>query len=118
MSCGDHECPGPGKDGEALISGAGDTTRIRFPSRWGSRYHIPDVLDDDSRILGEVKNVRYQHYSTQLRNYVDWAKAQVPPYKVYVFVRGTGKGGTTVAKTLLNAEREGKLTIVRALPTK
>ncbi|WP_082859752.1 putative toxin [Alloactinosynnema sp. L-07] len=39
-------------------------------------YRVPDVLNDDA--IGEVRNVAYQSYSSQLRSGVIYAKNRRP----------------------------------------
>ena len=43
-----------GREGEDLIEGAGNTTRIPLAN---GGYRIPDILDEAGGVMGEVKNV-------------------------------------------------------------
>src|SRR5258708_25966223 len=66
--------------GESLIAGTGNTERI-----WqGSKYFIPDILDPNSWLIGEVKNVGYQAYTSQLRAFVSYAQSRGYAFNLYV----------------------------------
>lgn len=52
----------------------------------GVAMRFPDALDRVSQVLTEVKNVSYQSYTTQLRDYVTWAQQNA--YSVELWVRG------------------------------
>ncbi|MGW6130131.1 putative toxin [Cellulomonas sp. NPDC055163] len=53
------------------------------------RSRTPDELDLGRGIIGEVKNVKYQHLSTQIKDYLDYAKKHRLQMHLYVR-RGTG----------------------------
>lgn len=64
-----------GNAGEAAAKIAKNTERI--PSASGkASYRVPDILDHAAKKIGDVKNVVYQHFSTQLRDYVNWAQSK------------------------------------------
>ena len=58
-----------GKIGEELAGIAKPKTRIYFDG--GSRYRVPDEISDT--FLREVKNVKYQSFTRQLKDYMNYA---------------------------------------------
>ena len=58
---------------------------------------IPDELDIEERIIGEVKNVKYQGYTSQLRDYIQYAKEKGYKFKFYI------RDGGVMSKPLQNA---------------
>jgi RHS repeat-associated protein len=69
-----------GHTGELAAGIEKNTERIRV----NGRYRIPDGLDRDNKIISEVKNVSYQHYSRQLRDYASWARKNGYSFELYV----------------------------------
>ncbi|MFZ2522371.1 MAG: putative toxin [Minisyncoccia bacterium] len=50
-----------------------NTQKIDSVTKAGSS-RIPDVLDHNTKIIGEVKNVNYQSFTSQLRDFVSYAQ--------------------------------------------
>lgn len=76
----------------------------------GMRERIADGISAAYRTLIEVKNVKYQHYSTQLKDAL--AEAKRRGYRLLLIVRKD----TKLAKPLEKAERDGEIDIIRLLP--
>jgi hypothetical protein len=64
-----------GQAGEAAAGITKNTRRIPSALDPG-RSRVPDVFDPGTGILGEVKNVGYQSYSRQLRDYAAIAQRE------------------------------------------
>lgn len=80
-----------GEAGEAAAGIVKNTTRI--PSASGkAAYRIPDELS--STVLGEVKNVSHLNYTSQLRDFAEYAKQAGLTFKLYT------RGSTTFSGTL------------------
>ena len=58
-----------------------NTSRIYIP---GGGFRVPDLLDDASGVLGEVKNVQRLSYTAQLRDYVAWAEARGYTFRLWI----------------------------------
>jgi RHS repeat-associated protein len=74
-----------GRLGEAGELAAGiikNTERIE--SFTGKAYRIPDELNAAERVIGEVKNVSYQAYTKQLRDYVQYAQKYGYEFRLYI----------------------------------
>jgi Restriction endonuclease fold toxin 7/Pretoxin HINT domain len=102
-------CVAVGKAGEALAGVTAAKTGIKSvlnPGRW----RFPDDLSIPG-ILKEVKNVKYQGLTSQIRDYIEIAKTTGRTMELWV---RTGTG-TTLSKNLLDAEASGKLIINRVL---
>ena len=69
------------------------------------RYRIPDLLDKSQKLLIEVKNVAYQSFTRQLRDYV--AYCQQNQYTMILRVRD----GCKLSQPLIQAWQQGLLTI-------
>jgi RHS repeat-associated protein len=102
-----------GRSGESTFTRAtGIVKNTRRISVQG-RVRIPDAWDEAAKVLYEVKNVRTQSYTQQLRDVVAWAKAN--DYTVELWTRNT----TILSGPLEDAIRAGdiKLTRLRLRPT-
>ena len=94
-----------GREGElaAGISGAKVGVRI------GGRMRFPDEINKVSGVITEIKNVKYQGWTRQLKDYSAYAKSQG-----YDFVLKVRPGQETQnSRHLLQAERDGLVTIKR-----
>jgi hypothetical protein len=100
-------CVGIGKAGELAAGVTAAKTGIRSvlnPGRW----RFPDDLSIPG-ILKEVKNVKSQGLTSQIRDYIEIAKTTGRTMELWV------RTGTTLSKNLLAAEASGKLIINRVL---
>lgn len=98
--------PGPcslGRVGEASAGISKNTQRININGRW----RIPDQFDPEDRIIGEVKNVKYQYLSTQLRDDLDYARQH--DYTLILYVNSN----TRLSSTLEKLWADGEITVVR-----
>lgn len=91
-----------GKIGEALSGLSKNFTRI--PSATGTaNYRIPDGLT--GTVLSEVKNVAYQSYTNQLKDFTTYAQANGLSFEL--FVRST----TRLSGSLQQAVSAGQITL-------
>src|SRR5262249_35574569 len=79
--------PGPGAEGRALeetvkLGRAGEkaagivkNTEQIISATGRARFRVPDLLDHEAKIIGEVKNVGYQHLSSQIKDDIAYARA-------------------------------------------
>jgi RHS repeat-associated protein len=96
-----------GKAGEAGI--VKNTTHI--PSLSGTaKYRIPDTLNKEARVLGEVKNVKYLPYTRQLRDFAAYAEQQGFRFQLTV------RQGTQLSGPLQREVDAGKIILERTLP--
>ncbi len=86
-----------GAVGEKTAKIVKNTKRIPSATAKGG-YRIPDELDDVARVLGEVKNVKSISLTKQLKEFIDYARSQNPPYAFVLYVRKNG--GTHVTGPL------------------
>lgn len=70
-----------GRQGEIRVRG---TQNVSTKITIRGRNRVPDRYNKRSRSIGEVKNVRYQHYSSQLRDMTDWASSKGWTFTLYV----------------------------------
>lgn len=98
-----------GAQGERDAQIVKNTTRIPAPSGKAA-YRIPDELT--STQLGEVKNVAKQGWSSQMRDFYDYASGQVPPLNMVIYVRQN----TQIVGKLAQLVADGDITIIRKLP--
>lgn len=75
-----------------------------------ARYRIPDELNDTT--LGEVKNVKKQGMTSQLQDFLSYAKTRNPPLEFKLYVRP----GTEIVGRLASLVQDGQVTLVRSLP--
>ena len=97
-----------GMAGEAAAGIAKKTAHIASMTRPGSD-RIPDYLNQLTRTMAEVKNVRYQAYTSQLRDYVAIAKDK--GFRFVLMVRPE----TTLSGPLKEAVRGGDIVLGRTL---
>ncbi|RYZ75724.1 MAG: hypothetical protein EOP06_32045 [Proteobacteria bacterium] len=95
-----------GTEGERAVGLLGPKVGIRIPGANNLRF--PDNLT--ATTLTEVKNVRKQGFTGQLRDYVNYSKAN--NLDLDLFVRGSlhSQGPTTFTKPLADAIRRGDIT--------
>lgn len=74
------------------------------------RARIPDELDPASRTIGEVKNVKYQYLSTQLKDDLSYAQANGYQFNLYV------NSGTRLSGPLQNLVNSGEINLIRNIP--
>ncbi|MGP0059300.1 MAG: putative toxin, partial [Beijerinckiaceae bacterium] len=99
-----------GQAGEEAAGIIANTQRI--PSLTGTAaYRIPDVLNESSQIIGEVKNVGYLSYTSQLRDFILFA--QQNGFQFQLTVRPSPS--TTLSGPLQNEIASGNITL-RNLP--
>jgi hypothetical protein len=98
-----------GTDGEAAANIIKNTERIESASGTAN-YRIPDVLDHDLNIIGEVKNVGSLSYTNQLRDFSSYAQAN--GYTFQLMVRST----TQLSGPLQQAVNAGDIMLLRTLP--
>jgi hypothetical protein len=96
-----------GGEGDSLIEGAGNTTRIQLPD---GGYRIPDILDEAGGVIGEVKNLQSLSYTSQLRDYVTYAQRNGFQFDLYV------RRGTQLSGPLEQAIDDGSINLFRVLP--
>ncbi|WP_415830236.1 polymorphic toxin-type HINT domain-containing protein [Kibdelosporangium persicum] len=99
-----------GQAGEEAANIVKNTTKFLV----NGRNRIPDEFNSTMHRISEVKNVRYQRYTRQLRDYVDLAKAQTPPYMFRLVVR-VGNG-TKLSKPLQREVDAGRIILSRLIP--
>jgi len=96
-----------GREGQAAIPGAGNTTRILLP---GGVYCIPDILDPDQGIIGEVKNVQSLSYTSQLRDYSACSQQNGLDFNLYL------RESKVLSGPLQDAVNAGVVNLFRGLP--
>ena len=97
-----------GKAGEAAVNAIKNTERL--DSVLGTaNYRVPDILDKNNQVLGEIKNVNSLSYTTQLRDY--YAIAEKINYKFQLTIRQN----TKLSTSLQNIVKSGNITL-RYLP--
>lgn len=62
-----------GQQGQTLSGWQQNYTHIESFTET-AKYRIPDMLDKDLNLLGEVKNVQYLRFTNQLRDYLAYAE--------------------------------------------
>ena len=91
-----------GRIGESASGFVKNATRI--PSDTGTAsFRIPDGLDAAAKVLSEVKNVSYQSFTNQLRDFATFA--QNNGYRFDLYVRET----TRLSNPLQQAVDAGKI---------
>jgi len=71
-----------GRAGEAAVGVGKHGTRI--PSTTGAAYRVPDILNFETRVLGEVKNVSRLSYTGQLRDFLNFSQQNNLRFDLYV----------------------------------
>jgi Restriction endonuclease fold toxin 7 len=90
------------------VPGAGNTARV--PSATGTaNYRIPDILDPEARIIGEVKNVSRLSLTAQLRDFIAYAHEHGYDFELYI------RRTTQLSGPLKQAVASGQITL-RYLP--
>jgi hypothetical protein len=77
-------------------------SHIRLP---GGKIRVPDSVDTTRGVLTEVKNVRSLNFTSQLRDYSNFAQSQGLRFELYV------RSNTKLSRPLQNAINQG--TIIR-----
>ncbi|MFZ5968239.1 MAG: putative toxin [Bacillota bacterium] len=90
-----------GRAGEQAAGIIKNTTRIK--SITGSaKYRIPDGLDDANKLIQEVKNVKYQGLTNQIKDFSAYAKRE--GYTFELFVRPDTKISSPLQKLIDTGE--------------
>jgi RHS repeat-associated protein len=98
-----------GQTGESVAGIVKNTTRI--PSLTGTAaYRIPDQLIRSQSLLSEVKNVAYQPYTSQIKDYLLYAQQQGLKFELIV------RQNTEFSKPLQVLVGAGKIVPQRYLP--
>ena len=98
-----------GQRGEELSGIVKNTTRIDSITKTAN-YRIPDQLLPEAELLSEVKNVSYQSFTNQLKDFLLYAEKE--GYTFQLFVRET----TKLSKPLQDLIEEGRI-IIEYLPS-
>jgi restriction endonuclease fold toxin 7 of polymorphic toxin system/pretoxin HINT domain-containing protein len=93
-----------GKVGEDAAGITKNTEKLRI----NGRERIPDELT--GRTIGEVKNVKYQYLSTQLRDYLDYAQQNSLQFNLYV------RKDTQLSQPLQDLVDSGGINLIRNIP--
>ncbi|MEH3101101.1 putative toxin [Sphingomonas adhaesiva] len=104
-----------GLEGEQAIGITGPKVGIRIPG--SNRLRFPDAVDLDARTLTEVKNVGYQGYTRQLRDYVTYAQDKNLTFNLYVRDATSPLGQTRLSTPLADAVRRGEI-VLKSIPGK
>jgi RHS repeat-associated protein len=67
-------------------------------------FRVPDELNDIERVIGEVKNVRYQAYTNQLKDYAAYAQKYGYQFRLYI------RQGAKLSGPLQDAINSGLIT--------
>jgi hypothetical protein len=97
-----------GSEGERLVPVSGNTVRIPSPSG-SAAYRIPDILNPEEGVIGEVKNVASLSYTSQLRDFAAYAEENDYQYDLYV------RTSTQLSGPLQDAIEQGTINL-RFLP--
>jgi RHS repeat-associated protein len=83
----------------------------QIPSASGTaNYRVPDVLNPDARLIGEVKNVGTLAYTNQLRDFVAWGQQNHFRFELIT------RQGTRFSGPLQDAIDSGDIILRRLLP--
>jgi RHS repeat-associated protein len=101
-----------GRAGE-IAAGIGDVVKEQIPSLTGTaNWRWPDMIDDTTKTIMEVKNVAYQSWTWQLKDDAVWALSN--DLNFVLKVRDT----TILSKSVMKAEELGVVTVERFLAPK
>ncbi|OHU22406.1 hypothetical protein BKG76_18300 [Mycobacteroides franklinii] len=100
-----------GKQGINAVGLGQNTTRITPVTPSKATYRVPDVLDRQARMIGEVKNVSKQALTAQLRDYLAYAQANGLTF--HLFVRQGD--GTTLTGPLQALVDSGAITLHKVI---
>ncbi|SIM25295.1 Uncharacterised protein [Mycobacteroides abscessus subsp. abscessus] len=100
-----------GKQGINTVGLGQNTTRITPVTPSKATYRVPDVLDRQARMIGEVKNVSKQALTAQLRDYLAYAQANGLTF--HLFVRQGD--GTTLTGPLQALVDSGAITLHKVI---
>ena len=92
-----------GRIGELSAGIIKNTERIESIAKTAA-YRIPDELNHAERIIGEVKNVKYQAYTNQLKDSVRYAQKYGYQFRLYV------RQGAKLSAPLQDAINSGLIT--------
>ncbi|WP_432015299.1 putative toxin [Streptomyces cucumeris] len=95
-----------GQQGESASGIVKNTQKLAM----NGRGRTPDELDHARGVIGEVKNVKYQHLSTQIKDYLDYAHAN--GYSMNLYVRSN----TRLSGPLQARVDSGEINLIRNLP--
>lgn len=91
-----------GQEAEVAVNAAYDIGS-KTPFLINGRARIADGLNDIAKTISEVKNVGYQYYSTQLKDYVDYASQAGLQFQLFV------RNSTKLSPQLQQAIDQGKI---------
>ncbi|MCW5765446.1 MAG: hypothetical protein KIT68_05665 [Phycisphaeraceae bacterium] len=106
-----HDCVDAarlGREGQAAVPGPQNTQRIESVSQTAD-YRVPDRLDRQTKIIGEIKNVEHQAFTSQLRDYSEWARRNGYTFELWL------RKDTRVTKPLQDVIDQG-LIVRRTIP--
>lgn len=92
-----------GKEGENLAGLVGRKVGVLIGST--GRYRFPDHIDEVGKVITEVKNVKYQGWTKQLKDYAEYSSGNG-----YAFVLKLRQGATQ-SRELIKAENRGDVII-------
>jgi Restriction endonuclease fold toxin 7 len=95
-----------GQQGEAASGIVKNTQSLTI----NGRPRIPDELDHSARVIGEVKNVKYQYLSTQLKDDLSYAQENGYQFNLYVNAR------TRLSRPLQDLVDSGDINLTRNIP--
>ena len=98
-----------GIQGEKLADIVKNTVRIESVTGT-AKYRVPDILDETAKIIGDVKNVAYLANRSQLKDFVEYAKAN--DFTMILKVREN----TTLSSSLQRLVDDGIITLQRVIP--
>jgi RHS repeat-associated protein len=97
-----------GIEGE-VEAGIDQAAKVRIPSMTDTAaYRVPDALTETT--LTEVKNVAYQSYTSQLRDFAQYASSTGRTFKLIV------RTNTVLSRGLQRAVNSGQINLCRILP--
>lgn len=97
-----------GKEGEAASGITKNTEHIESVNKT-AKYRIPDGLDKKNKVLSEVKNVKKQSYTRQIKDFVDYSNKNGYTFELYV------RKSTKLTEPLMKQITKGNI-ILKYLP--
>jgi len=98
-----------GKEGEELAGIVKNTEHIDSLAG-DAKYRIPDILDRDAKIIGDVKNVKELSYRSQLESFYKYAKEKGLKFVLII------RRDTKLSSPLQEMADAGEVTVKRDLP--
>lgn len=98
-----------GQQAEQAVGALKNTLRI--PSLSGTaNYRVPDILDTTEGIIGEVKNVKYQALTSQIRDDIAYAQQTGMRFELWI------NKSTRLSGPLKQAAQDGEV-LVKTIPS-